>query len=209
MGVLSLLASFFPKAKSVDKATIDTDHPASRDWRVHLDVGITERVPISPTRPRGATLPSSGAGDLTAAIAHGNIDMKRIAGRQDGTYLPTLPLPLFTLIAAVCRDKAVIDDLCSCGLLQFCVDRFVLETPDVAADVKVISCCCSVPAGSCVRSVLLSATACFTHAIVHTTHPAALLCSALRCTRVAGSGGARAVLCTRVWSKHPGVRAHQ
>ena len=146
MGLLSLVASFFPKAKSIDKATIDTDHPASRNWRVEYDIDVDDRMPVSPTRPRGATLPSAKSGNLGIAIAKGGIDMGRSAKRHDGTHLPTLPLSLFTLIAAACRDRAVIDDLCSCGILQFCVDRFVLETDEPSVDVKVLRC------GLCVYS---------------------------------------------------------
>ncbi len=42
--------------------------------------------------------------------------------------LSALPLPLFTLLASLCRCKAVHVDVCKSGLLQLCLDRFVLDT---------------------------------------------------------------------------------
>jgi hypothetical protein len=135
MGALSLLVSFFPKAKSVPQNAIPADHPAARTWTV-APLG-EQRLAVSPTRPRGAALPSTGAHDVSRAVAQGKMDMKRAAPRDDGTYLPTLPLTLFTLLAAVCRDPAAVVDVCTHGLLQFAVDRFVLDTGNCDADLKV------------------------------------------------------------------------
>jgi hypothetical protein len=144
LGVLSLLVAFFPRAKALPRGAsvgVAPDHPAAQSWSA-ADIQ-EQRAPlvVSPTRPRGSTLPSTGARDVAKAVATGKMDMGRAAPRVTGTSLPSLPLPLFTLMAAVCRERAVIADVCSHGLLQFAVDRFILDTADPGTDLKVRAAC--------------------------------------------------------------------
>lgn len=58
-------------------------------------------------------------------------------GKQAGTLFEQLPVPLFTFIAALARCEPFRQDVFNSGLLQACVDRFVLETSNPNTDLKV------------------------------------------------------------------------
>ena len=59
------------------------------------------------------------------------------AGKASGVVFSRLPVQLFTLLASLCRWEPFRQDVCMSGLLQACVDRFVLETSDPNTDIKV------------------------------------------------------------------------
>jgi hypothetical protein len=134
LGGLELVLAFFPFCVNPRSRQVSPDL---------LDAEAYPPFEVVPTRVSrydgalssclGISTPSSRLVPTIEDTARATTDGSVISG----TVFSILPVPLFTLLAALARFEPLREDICKSGLLQACIDRFVLETENSNADLKV------------------------------------------------------------------------